>query len=59
MGGQLDMAILHGELRHPSFQSVSVTTVRFAWVGSPRLVSWRVTGKRPEWTHYVRRPPKH
>src|SRR5690606_5507302 len=39
LGGQLDMAMLHGELRHPSLESQSLATVPFAWVGSPRLVS--------------------
>ncbi len=39
LGGQLDMAMLHGELRHPLFESQVLDTVQFAWVGSPRLVS--------------------
>ncbi|MFT0546318.1 LysR family transcriptional regulator [Allopusillimonas ginsengisoli] len=39
LGGQLDMAVLHGELRHPSFESRHLASVPFAWVGSPNLVS--------------------
>jgi len=38
LSGQLDMAILHGELRHPRLVCEPIAQVQFMWVGSPKVI---------------------
>jgi DNA-binding transcriptional LysR family regulator len=37
--GQLDMAIVHWEVRHPHLEAEPIAQVDFAWAGSPAVVS--------------------
>lgn len=37
--GQLDMAILHRELRNPFLEAEPIAQVNFSWAGSPEIIS--------------------
>src|SRR3546814_6597075 len=37
--GQLDMAILHWEIRHPYLEIEPIAQVDFGWAGSPSVIS--------------------
>ncbi|OZI16285.1 LysR family transcriptional regulator [Bordetella genomosp. 7] len=39
LSGQLDMAILHWEIRNPHLESEPLAQVDFGWAGSPALIS--------------------
>ena len=39
LNGQLDMAILHWEIRHPYLEIEPIAQVDFGWAGSPSVIS--------------------
>src|SRR3546814_14816926 len=39
LNGQLDMAILHWEIRHPYLETEPIAQVDFGWAGSPAVIS--------------------